>query len=441
MIGLSEHMTYRKLLRFTFPSVVMMLFTSFYVVIDGWFVSNLVGKTPFSALNFIYPYIDILAGVGFLFGTGGSALIGKTLGERKPEKANAVFSELVYISMAVGLALSAAGMLLVKKAAWTMGARGRLLDDCVIYGGISMIGLPGLILQYEFQCLCATAGKPQLGLWSTVAAGAANIILDALFMAGFSWGLAGAAAASAASQLLGGLIPVLYFARKNSSHLQLKRTKFDGKSMISVCTNGFSELLNTVSKAVVSMLYNAQLLKYIGEDGVAAYGVLMYVNLIFIGVFIGYTVGAAPLISYQYGAQNSRELHSLRCKSLKIIGAASLVMFTAGELLARPLSMLYTSYDGELLDITVRAFFIYSFSFLFSGFAIMGPSFFTALNNGLVSAVLSFLRTIVFQVLAVLILPLFLEVDGIWISMVAAELLAASAAFLMLKVFKNRYGY
>ena len=441
MIQLSDHFTYRKLLRFTLPSIVMMIVTSIYVVIDGWFVSNFVGKSPFTALNFIFPYLQVLGGVGFMFGTGGSALIGKTLGEQKSQKANEIFSMLIYVSMGVGVVLMVLGIAFVKNVAVALGAEGELLSNSIIYGSLYLIGLPGCILQYAFQCLCATANKPHLGLAATIVSGVTNIVLDVLFLIVFHWGLAGAAIASAVSQIVGGLIPVIYFARKNTSLLRLTKAKFDGRFMLRICTNGFSELLNNISTAIVSMLYNAQLLHYLGEDGVAAYGVLMYVNLVFIGVFIGYTVGAAPIISYQYGAQNHRELRSLLRKSMVLLGISALIMFTAGEFLAKPLSKLYTAYDEGLLAITTRAFFIYSFSFLFSGFAILGSSFFTALNNGAVSALQSFLRTMIFQVVTVLVFPLFWKEDGIWLSMVSAEFLAAIVAFLLIFKFRKRYHY
>ncbi len=441
MIELSDHFTYRKLLRFTFPSIIMLVVSSIYGVVDGLFVSNFVGKTPFTAVNFIFPFLMILSSVGFMFGTGGSALIAKTLGERKPQKANEIFSLIIYVSMACGLVLMVVGMASVRPVASFLGAEGRLLEDSVIYGSVYLLGLPGCILQYEFQCLCATAGKPKLGLSVTVAAGVTNIVLDALFVVGFSWGLVGAAAASALSQCVGGFAPLIYFAGKNKSLLRLTKTKFDGKALLRTCSNGFSELLSNISMSLVSVLYNVQLLRYIGEDGIAAYGVLMYVTLIFLAIFIGFSVGVAPIISYQYGAQNHKELKGLLKKSVIIIGVSSVAMFAFGELLAKPLSVLYTGYDDTLFQITVRGFFIYSFSFLFSGFAIFGSSFFTALNNGFVSALISTLRTLVFQVIAVLILPLIWKVDGIWLSLVMAEFLATVVAILFLIGKRKKYQY
>lgn len=440
-IQLSEHFTYRKLLSFTFPSVVMLVFTSVYGVVDGFFVSNFVGKTSFTAVNFIMPFLMILGSVGFMFGTGGGALIAKTLGEGKEKKARDLFSMIVYVSFACGVFLAVFGILFVRPIASLLGAKGQLLEDCVTYGRIILAALPAYVLQYEFQCLFATAGKPSLGLYVTVAAGVTNMVLDALFVAVFRWGIPGAAGATAISQCVGGVIPLIYFARPNKSLLKLGRTQFLGRELLKACGNGSSELMSNISMSIVSMLYNVQLLKYAGEDGVAAYGVLMYVSMIFLAVFIGYSVGTAPVIGYQYGAKNHGELKSLRKKSLVLIGIFALIMFAGAYLLASPLSKLFVGYDKELLALTIRGFSIFSFCFLFSGFAIFGSSFFTALNNGLISASIAFLRTLVFQIAAVLILPLFWGVDGIWLSIVAAEVMAVVVTVFFLKGQREKYGY
>ncbi len=440
-IQLSEHFTYRKLLSFTFPSVVMLVFTSVYGVVDGFFVSNFVGKTSFTAVNFIMPFLMILGSVGFMFGTGGGALIAKTLGEGKEKKARDLFSMIVYVSFACGVFLAVFGILFVRPIASLLGAKGQLLEDCVTYGRIILAALPAYVLQYEFQCLFATAGKPSLGLYVTVAAGVTNMVLDALFVAVFRWGIPGAAGATAISQCVGGVIPLIYFACPNKSLLKLGRTQFLGRELLKACGNGSSELMSNISMSIVSMLYNVQLLKYAGEDGVAAYGVLMYVSMIFLAVFIGYSVGTAPVIGYQYGAKNHGELKSLRKKSLVLIGIFALIMFAGAYLLASPLSKLFVGYDKELLALTIRGFSIFSFCFLFSGFAIFGSSFFTALNNGLISASIAFLRTLVFQIAAVLILPLFWGVDGIWLSIVAAEVMAVVVTVFFLKGQREKYGY
>ncbi|MEY8423289.1 MATE family efflux transporter [Lachnospiraceae bacterium 38-14] len=440
-IQLSEHFTYRKLLSFTFPSVVMLVFTSVYGVVDGFFVSNFVGKTSFTAVNFIMPFLMILGSVGFMFGTGGGALIAKTLGEGKEKKARDLFSMIVYVSFACGVFLAVFGILFVRPIASLLGAKGQLLEDCVTYGRIILAALPAYVLQYEFQCLFATAGKPSLGLYVTVAAGVTNMVLDALFVAVFRWGIPGAAGATAISQCVGGVIPLIYFACPNKSLLKIGRTQFLGRELLKACGNGSSELMSNISMSIVSMLYNVQLLKYAGEDGVAAYGVLMYVSMIFLAVFIGYSVGTAPVIGYQYGAKNHGELKSLRKKSLVLIGIFALIMFAGAYLLASPLSKLFVGYDKGLLALTIRGFSIFSFCFLFSGFAIFGSSFFTALNNGLISASIAFLRTLVFQIAAVLILPLFWGVDGIWLSIVAAEVMAVVVTVFFLKGQREKYGY
>lgn len=441
MIQLSDHFNYKRLIKFTLPSVIMLVFTSIYGVVDGFFVSNFVGKTPFAAVNFIMPFLMILGCIGFMFGTGGGALIAKTIGEGDREKANRLFSMIVTVSVICGIVLAIAGIITLRPVAALLGAQGQLLEDSVVYGRVIIIAIPAYILQYEFQCLFATANKPKLGLLVTVAAGLTNIVLDALFVAVFKWGLVGAAAATAISQCVGGILPLIYFAKPNSSLLRLTKFSFDRKALIKTCTNGSSELMSNISMSVVSMLYNVQLLKYAGENGVAAYGVLMYLNLVFQAIFLGFSVGVAPVVSYNTGACNYDELKSLLKKCLVTISVSAVLMFAASELSAKPLSVLFVGYDESLLDMTVNAFFIYSFSFLFSGFAVFGSSFFTALNDGLISALISFLRTLVFQVVAVLTFPLIWGLNGIWYSIVVAEMLAVAvtAAFLIIKKKKYRY--
>lgn len=441
MIQLSDHFNLSRLLRFTLPSIIMLVFTSIYGVVDGFFVSNYVGKTSFAAVNFIMPFLMILGCVGFMFGTGGGALIAKTMGEGQKEKANQLFSMLVLISVLCGVGLAILGISFLRPIASALGAQGQMLEDSVAYGRIILIAIPAFILQYEFQCLFATAQKPKLGLYVTIAAGVTNVVLDAVFVAVFSWGLEGAAVATALSQGVGGILPLLYFGRANSSLLKLTKPKFDGKALLKTCTNGSSEFMSNISASIVSMLYNMQLLTYAGEDGVAAYGVLMYVNLVFQAVFLGYSVGTAPVISYHDGAKNHVELKGLFRKSLAILAVCAVAMFASALLLAQPLSVLFVGYDPELLAITLRAFSIYSFSFLFSGFAVFGSSFFTALNDGLVSAFISFLRILVFQVILVLIFPLIWQLDGIWLSIVAAEMLAVlvTAGFMIQKRKKYHY--
>ena len=440
-IQLSDHFTCGRLLRYTVPSIVMLIFTSIYGVVDGFFVSNFVGKTPFAAVNLIMPYLMILGCVGFMLGTGGSALIAKTMGEGKAERAREIFSLLIYASALCGVALAVLGIAFLPRAASLMGAEGRLLRDCVVYGTINLLAVPFFILQFEFQCLFSAAEKPKLGLCVTVAAGLTNMVLDAVLVGLFRFGLEGAAAATALSQLVGGAVPLFYFGRENTSRLRLVRCGFDGKVLRQACANGSSELMSNISMSLVSMLFNVRLMRYAGENGIAAYGVLMYVSLVFQAVFLGYSVGAGPVVSYHYGAGNYEEGRGLLRRSLALIAVFSLLMFAAGQTLARPLSLLFVGYDPELMDITVRAFAIFSFTFLFSGMAIFGSSFFTALNDGLTSALISFLRTLVFQCLSVTILPLIWGLDGIWLSTVAADALAVAVTALFLAGKRRKYHY
>lgn len=440
-IQLSEHFTYKKLLMFTLPSIVMMIFTSIYSVVDGFFVSNYVGKTPFTAVNFITPFLMIIGAIGFMFGTGGSALISKTMGEGDKNKANQLFSLFIYVTIICGIIISALGMVFIHPIAAALGAEGEMLKNCVTYGRIILIAMPFFMLQFEFQSYFATSGKPQLGLFVTLVAGLTNIILDALFTAVLHWGLVGAAAATAFTQAIGGIIPLIYFCRPNSSLLRLTKTKFDKKSLIKACTNGSSELMTNISMSIVNMLYNIQLMKYAGEDGVAAYGVLMYVNLVFLALFIGYSIGTAPITGYNYGAKNHAELKNILKKSSVIIGIFAVCMLILAKVLSRPLAEIFVGYDKSLFNLTLRGFKIFSFAFLFSGVSIYGSSFFTALNNGLISALISFLRTLVLQISAVLILPLILGIDGIWISVVTAEFMSMLITVTFIFKMKNKYHY
>ncbi len=440
-IQLSDHFTYGKLLRFTLPSIIMMIFTSIYGVVDGFFVSNYVGKTPFAAVNFIMPFLMILGAFGFMFGTGGSALVAKTMGEGDKEKAVRQFSLFIYVSIICGIVVAVLGIIFIRPVAALLGAEGELLDNCVLYGRIILIAIPAYMLQQEFQSFLITAERPHMGLWVTVAAGVTNMVLDWLFVAVFKWGLVGAAVATAISQVIGGIIPLIYFCFPDKSILRLTKTKFDGGALLKACTNGSSELMSNISMSLVGMLYNVQLMNYAGENGVAAYGVLMYVNMIFIAAFIGYSIGTAPVIGFNYGAGNSRELKGLLKKSIIIISIFSVAMLIMGQVLAKPLALIFVSYDKELLALTLRGFAIFSFSFLFAGMAIFGSSFFTALNNGLVSAVISFLRTLVFQIAAVIILPLIWEIDGIWMSVVVAEFMAVVVTVIFMIAMRKKYNY
>ena len=442
-IQLSDHFTYGRLIRFTLPSIGMMIFTSIYGVVDGFFVSNFAGKTPFAAVNLAWPFLMILSTVGLMFGTGGSAIVAKSFGEGDRDRANRCFSLFVYVAAAVGVVLAVLGIVFARPVIALLGGQGAMLENAVIYTRIILLALPFNVLQMLFQAFCTTAEKPRLGLLVTVASGITNMVLDAVLVMALpqEYKLAGAAAASALSQVVGGGVPLLYFGRKNSSLLRLGRCRPDGKVILQACTNGSSEFMSNIAMSLVSMLYNLQLLHFAGEDGVAAYGVMMYVSMIFQAIFIGYAVGVSPVVSFQYGARNQKELGNLLGRSLGFMGGCSVFMFLAGELLARPLGTLFVGYDPELLAMTCRGFRFFSFSFLFSGVAILGSSFFTALNDGLTSALISFLRTLVFQVAAVLLLPLLWKLDGVWLSMVAAEVMAVAvtAAFLLAK--RKKYGY
>ncbi len=440
-IQLSDHFTYQKLLRFVLPSIVMMVFTSIYGVVDGLFVSNFAGKTPFAAINLVMPFVMVLGGIGFMIGTGGTALVSKVLGEGEPEKAKRYFTMMILFTLLVGAVLTVFGVTMMEKVARFFGATDEMLHDCVLYGRIVISFTAAFMLQNVFQSFLIAAEKPKLGLIATVAAGVTNMALDALFIAGFHWGVAGAAIATGLSQCVGGLFPLIYFLRPNSSKLRLVRTKLELRPILNACGNGSSELMSNISSSIVSMIYNFQLLKYIGEDGISAYGVLMYVQFVFIAIDIGYSIGCAPIVGFHFGAQNHTELKNMLGKSVKLMCGAGVVMAVLAQVLAAPLARLFVGYDKGLYTLTCHAFRLFSFAFLFAGFNIFASSFFTALNNGLISAVISFLRTLVLQTSSVILLPLIFGVDGIWYAITAAEIFATTISVIFLFAKRKKYHY
>lgn len=440
-IRLSDHFNYNKLLRFVLPSIVMMIFTSIYSVVDGLFVSNFVGKIPFAAINLVFPVLMILGALGFMLGTGGSAIVARTLGEGDNERANRYFSMLIYTAAIGGVVLAAAGFIFINPIVGLMGAEGEMLSNCVMYGRIIMLALPAFMLQNMFQSFLITAEKPHMGLAMTVIAGVTNMVLDALFIVVFKLGIEGAALATTISQCIGGIAPLIYFLRKNSSLLRLTKTRFDLHVILKSCANGSSELLSNISASIVTMLYNYQLMNIAGENGVAAYGVIMYVQFVFVAIFIGYSIGSAPIVGYHYGAENHAELKSVFKKSMTVIGVSGAVLAVLAVVLSTPLSKLFVGYDDDLFKMTARGFKLYSASFLMGGFSIFGSSFFTALSNGAVSAAISFLRTVVFQVAAVLILPIFIGIDGIWLAISVAELFSLIVTFWFIASKKKIYHY
>ena len=440
-IQLSDHFTYKMLLQFVLPSIIMMVFTSIYGVVDGLFVSNFVGKTPFAAVNLVMPFIMVFGGIGFMFGTGGSALVAKTMGEGDKHRANQYFTMMIAATLICGVIISTLGVIFMEPISVFLGADAEMLPDCVLYGRIVLAFNTAYMLQNVFQSFLIAAEKPKLGLWVTVAAGVTNMALDALFMAVFHWGVAGAAIATGISQIVGGVLPLVYFLRPNSSLLRLSPTRLRLRPILAACGNGSSELMSNISSSLVGMVYNLQLLRLAGEDGVSAYGVLMYVQFIFISIYIGYSIGCAPVVSYHYGAQNHGELKNLLGKSVLLMGITGVALTALAMALADPLARLFVGYDAELFALTSHAFRLFAWSFLLAGFNIFASGFFTALNNGGVSAAISFLRTLVFQSASVLILPVFFGVDGIWWAITVAEVFAFLISVLFLLAKRGKYHY
>ena len=440
-IKLSDHFTYSKLLRFVFPSIIMMVFTSIYGVVDGLFVSNFAGKTAFASINLVMPFVMILGGIGFMIGTGGTALVSKVLGEGKKEKANEIFTMMIIFTFLLGALLAVIGVISMPWVAKFLGATEEMMADCVIYGRIVTGFTVAFMLQNVFQSFLIAAEKPKLGLLATVLAGITNMALDAIFIIVFKWGVAGAAIATGLSQCVGGIFPLIYFLRKNSSLLRLTKTKLEIKPILNACGNGSSELMSNISSSVVSMIYNFQLMKYVGEDGVSAYGVLMYVQFIFVAIYIGYAIGCAPITGYHFGARNHNELKNMLRKSSFLSAVSGVVLTILAIALSSPLAKLFVGYDEELYELTRHAFRLFAYSFLLAGFNIFTSSFFTALNNGAVSAAISFMRTLIFQTSSVLILPIFLGVDGIWWAITVAEFFAFILSLIFLFAKRKKYNY
>ena len=440
-IQLSDHFTYARLFRFVLPSIVMMVFTSIYGVVDGLFVSNFAGKTAFASINLIMPFLIILGAMGFMLGTGGTALVPRVLGEGDKERANEYFSMITLFGILLGVILTVVGVLAMRPMAILLGATEAMVDDCVLYGRIVVCFLTSFMLQNMFQSFLIAAERPKFGLLITLAAGVTNMVLDALFVGVFRWGIAGAAIATGISQTVGGVVPLMYFLFSKSSPLRLRWTKFEAQPLLRSCANGSSELMSNISGSLIGMLYNAQLMRFLGEDGVATYGVLMYVQFIFVAIDIGYSIGCAPIISYHYGAQNHPELRNLLTKGLKVMGILGIVMTIAAISLSGTLANIFVGYDATLCELTRHAFHLFSFAFLLAGFNIFLSSFFTALNNGGVSAAISFLRTLVFQAASVILLPMALDVDGLWWAASAAEALAFVVSIGFLLALKGKYHY
>ena len=440
-IRLSDHFSYSKLIRFTLPTIAMMIFTSIYGIVDGVFVSNCVGSNAFAAVNLIMPVIMILGSTGFMIGTGGSAIVSKTLGEKKLEKASEYFSMLIYLCIVSGVILSAIGIIFIKPLAGLLGATGDIANNCIIYGRTVFFMMTGLFLQNAFQSFLVVAEKPKLGLAVTLLAGFTNMFLDFLFVYVLRLGVFGAAVATGISQFVGAIIPVIYFASGKNNILHLKKCRFNKDIIIKTCINGSSEMVTNMSMSLVNMLYNMQLMKYIGTNGVVAYGIIMYVGFIFSGTYIGYSLGSAPVISYHYGAGNKKELKSLFKHSIILLVISSVIMTLLAEVLAKYLAGIFVSYDKQLLELTTTAIRIYSVSYLISELNIFASSFFTALNNGFVSAAISFLRMFLFQIIMILLLPVIIGINGIWIAVTAAEALAFVVSVIFVIINRKKYGY
>ena len=440
-IQLSDHFSYKRLIRFVLPSILMMIFYSLYTLVDGFFVSNFVGKTEFAALNFIWPVIQAVSGVGFMIATGGSAYVAKLLGEGKKDDANHAFSLLIYSTIILCIFISIIFIYLTPELAYMLGARGDFHYHCVVYGRINFLGLTFYVIQSIFQSFFIVAEKPHLSLQVSILSGIINAVLDFIFMGVMGLGLASAAYATIIGQFVGAVIPFIYFLSKNNSRLRLTKTSFKLETITKSYSNGFSEMVTNISASIVGILFNFQLMNIAGENGVAAYGAIMYVVFFFTAINIGYSMGSAPIVSYNYGANNTLELQNLFKKSLILLGTVGITMTILSEALAVPLVKVFASYDRTLFEVTLHGFRVYVISFLLNGFNMWGSAFFTALNNGRISAILSFFRTFVFQVVCVVLLPILFGIDGIWSSIIIAEILSSLLLTYFIVSARPDYNY
>lgn len=440
-IELKGHYTQKRLVQTVVPSILMVLISSVYGVVDGLFVSNFAGKTPFAAINLVWPAIMVVSSLGVMVGVGGSALVAKIKGEGDDVKADKVFSMLIEFSVAVGLVLGILSFVFMPQIVDWLGSDQQMAYYSILYGRMLAAALPFSILQMTFTPFFMTAERPDLGTKFTIICGLVNIVLDAIFIGWLHWGIAGAAAATIASQMVGSIGPLLYFSTKrNHSSLRIKITPIELLPIKRACVNGSSEFVANISFSVVSMCYNWQLMQYLGQAGVAAYGIIMYAGMIFYSIVSGFNIGVSPIIAYNYGANDRTEMHSLLKHSLIIMGVIDLVCLVSSELSAPLVARIFVGYDPELLQLTTVAFRIYMISFLFSGYNAFTSAFFTSLNNGVVSAVLSFTR-FVFEVASIFILPLLLGSAGIWISVVLSETFAILLSGTAIITFRKRYGY
>ncbi len=439
-IQLSDHFTMRRLLRFTLPSIVMMVVTSIYSVVDGLFVANVVGSNALASINIVMPMFLILGAFGFMMGSGGSAEVAKTMGEGREDDAKSYFTTLTIAVAVLGVGLTAATIFFIRPLSYFMGASDLLIEDCVIYGTICLIGNIPYMLQTFFQTFFITAEKPKLGMVLTIASGVTNIVLDWLFIVVFQWGIAGAAVATSIGYAVGGFLPLLYFARKNSSRLHFVKPHVHWRMLLHSAGNGSSEMVSNASRALTTFLFNIQLMRLVGEAGVSAITIMQYVNFVFIAVMIGFSVGSAPVVGYHYGAQNQTELKGLFRICMTFIVTTCLCMFALSELAAGPLVAVFAD-SQSLYEMTLWGFRLFAISFAAVGINIFASAFFTALCNGAVSAFISFMRTIVFEAGAVLLLPVFFDLNGVWIALPVAEGLGVLVSVICLVIFRKRYHY
>lgn len=439
--GIAQEFNLISLLRFVAPTVVMLVFMSLYQMVDAVFVSKFVGENALSALNIVYPFPSIVIAVSIMLATGGSAIIARNMGEGKEKEAKENFSFIVLVGAVIGVAIATAGILFIEPLIYMLGATPSLYDYCYEYLFILVLSVPLSVFQMLFQSFFVTAGKPHLGLTLTVLGGVSNIVLDYVFIVLCGFGVSGAALATSIGYSIPGLFGLIYFAVSRKGTLYFVKPVFRWGVLFKCCINGSSEMVNNLAVAVTTFLFNVLMLKYEGEAGVAAITIVLYAQFLMTSAFMGFSSGIAPVVSFNYGSGNVRQLKKIFKISVWVIAVVSAAVFVIAETCSDVVIMVFTPAGSEVFGLTKYGFAIFSFSFLCTGMNIFASALFTAFSNGKISAILSFLRTFVFLTACLLFLPLFWGVDGIWLAVPVAEVMALFVSVYYLVRFKKVYQY
>lgn len=428
------------LLKFAFPTMVMMVFMSLYTIVDGIFVSRLVGSNALSAVNIVYPVISLLIACGIMLSTGGSAIVARQMGEKREQEARENFSMLAVVSVLTGIVILVLGLMFLEPICRILGGTPVLLEDCKIYLGVLLGFGPLTMLQMLFQTFFVTAGKPGLGLGLTLTGGVVNMVLDYVFMGPMQMGVLGAALATGLGQAIMAVAGVVYFL-KVKGNLYFVKPVFRGNILLQSCGNGSSEMVSNLSTAVVTFLFNITMLKLAGEDGVAAITIVLYGQFLFTALYLGFSMGVAPVVSFNYGNQNHAQLKRIYKICIGFILGSSVFILGIALLFSEPIVGIFTGEENHTYELAVEGFFQFSFNYLFAGINIFASALFTSLSNGKISAIISFCRTFVFITVSIVLLPRVMGITGVWLSVPLAELVTLFISITYLKGQKEVYHY